>query len=249
MTKPSVQPIWSLSNSLPRHLNSMRFQRCEKLDASLNWPLTAACRAAAVVCTLCSTKFATSASRLSVSLTLIVPEGGCADVNMLRLFDELDPLRSEDIARNKSRSAARRAPSPPPPPPAVLRQCPRKRTDVAAAVAAAAVRTRRRFGEGRHHILFDPPSSAKTLDSSNCAALRQTYVASSSRPSLLSRNNRLRQQRRRWRWSTTAEEGEGCSWLIVHSEVTAALIRFCVLSQRSSLAPARHFSHARFAGD
>ena len=218
-----AEPIWSLCNSLPRHLNSMRFQRCEKLDASLNWPLTAACRAAAVVCTLC-TKFATSASRLSVSLTLIVPEGGCADVNMLRLFDEVDPLRSEDIARNGG-SAARRAPSPPPPPPTVLRQCPRKRTDV-----AAAVRTRRRFGEGRHHILFDPPSSAKTLDSSNCALGRQTYVAS-SRPSLLSRNNRLRQQRRRWRWSTTAEEGEGCTWLIVHSEVTAALVRFCVLSQ------------------
>ena len=184
MTKPSVQTIWSLSNSLPRHLNSMRFQRCEKLDASLNWPLTAACRAAAVVCTLC-TKFATSASRLSVSLTLIVPEG-CADVNMLRLFDEVDPLRSEDIARNGG-SAARRAPSPPPPPPTVLRQCPRKRTDVAA--VAVAVRTRRRFGEGRHHILFDPPSSAKTLDSSNCAALtpsdRRTSRRRRVRPSLL----------------------------------------------------------------
>ena len=180
MTKPSVHRIWSLSNSLPRHLNSMRFQRCEKLDASLNWPLTAACRAAAVVCTLC-TKFATSASRLSVSLTLIVPEGGCADVNMLRLFDELDPFRSEDIAGNKGRSAARRAPSPPPPPPTVLRQCPRKRTDVAA-VAAAAVRTRRRFGEGRHHILFDPPSSAKTLESSNCADRRASRRSPSVRP-------------------------------------------------------------------
>ena len=107
---------------------------------------------------------------------------------MLRLFDELDPLRSEDIAGNGRGSGARRAPSPPPPPPTVLRQCPRKRTDVAAAVAAAAVRTRRRFGEGRHHILFDPPSSAKTLESSNCAALapsdRRTSVASSSRPSV-----------------------------------------------------------------